>query len=179
MDYLTATPHLVEFLKISNLNQYLVYGSYAYCYYTKQNIAISDIDIVVSRNYFGDIIKSIDEYKDEYEVFDTGKSLHINIKAFSEGCKEPFGFSVDSYEDYFSSALNLLDPEIINMDGYDIHLMKISDLISRYEKDSLSSHPKAMEYIKKVSILREVLKKRIPPKSSDKGGIPTCIVTHI
>jgi hypothetical protein len=156
MDFLAATPYLVEFLKRNHLDQYLVYGSYAYCYFTKQNVAISDIDIVVSRNCFRDIIKSLEAYRDEYEIFDTGKSLHINIKALSEGGEEPFGFSIDSYEDYFSPALDLSDSKTMDIDGENINLMKISDLISRYDKDSLSNHPKASEYRKKVKILREV-----------------------
>lgn len=138
-------------LNIANVH-YLVYGSFAYSVYIKEDLLINDIDIMVSQKDFNFIVTMLKESGLPYTVHESQYSLHVNHNHFVGYDGKPFDISLDSYQKYFSN----LDLDFDNcfskvINGVDIKFVNIEDLIKIYEIGSNGSNgDKIKEYKRKV-----------------------------
>lgn len=144
---------LKNFIDQVDLKEYLIYGSCAYAYYTNEEVPISDIDIIVSKKEFPQIIEKVKKFE-EYDIFPFEKTIHINSKQIIGNNGTPFDISIDSYEDYFVDfGVKMLSFEIDII--YNLKYINKQDLINLYIKTQ-ETHLKSMEYKRKVACLLNI-----------------------
>ncbi len=146
---------LQDFINLIDIEEYLIYGSCAYAFYTNENITISDIDIIISKDKFNEIIEKL-KHSDLYTVFPSEKSIHVNVNSLLGNDGKPFDISLDSFEDYFLPMdIDMKSFEINMNNEIELRYIRKEDLIKIYNEKS-STHPKLDEYKRKANKLLEI-----------------------
>ena len=147
---------LKDFIRDSALQDYLVYGSLAYFLYTKENINVADIDIIISKNDFPKIQEQLRD-SSYYKVFCYEKTVHVNLVNINGGDGKPFDISLDSYEDYFlDKDFNLTEYQEFEYSGTKLKILPLVKLLEIY-KQTAKEHEKGLEYGMKVARLEKIL----------------------
>jgi hypothetical protein len=142
---------LQDFINLIDLKEYLIYGSCAYVFYTNENIPISDVDIIVSKKNFNQIITKL-KNSDLYSVFPFEKTIHCNAKFINGNDGKAFDISIDCYEDYFLPMGINMNKFEMGEGNFGLKFVKREDLIEIYTKSQID-HSKSIEYERKVNRL--------------------------
>ena len=141
-----------DFTIKAKLNEYLVYGSFAFAYYTNLNIEIHDVDILVKREHIEQIASRLEKFNDYCTVYRFDGGLHVNLNNFTGLDNKPFDISIDAL-DRVGKDINLSEFTLLITHNVRIKLIKKEELLQIY-KIAVKAHPeKKHEYEKKVDLL--------------------------
>lgn len=140
------------------MGNYLIYGSFAYSYYTGKNIDLNDIDIIASKKSFDNIKKALDK-NPNWKVYEWEKGLHINSAKHLGIDGKPFDISIDSYEDFFQhKGISLKDYQFLDKES-NIKLITLDNLSLLYLRISQTDSEKKEKYKNKSDVLQNIKNK--------------------